>query len=104
MRACACVRARVYLARSLGIPPSHESSLPPSLVRLLACLPAPHIAQVAAVKLCSQLLIDTHITPSTSGNLEMGSFATTLQHMGAAVGCHGLELAILEGTYGSLWH
>ena len=54
------------------------------------------LQQVAAVGLCRQLLVDTHVTPSTAGNLPTVVLAQQLQHMALAAGCHGLRLAVLE--------
>ena len=50
------------------------------------------LREVAAVGLCGQLWVDTHLTPSVAGNLDMLEFSSTLQNMAAAVGCHGLEV------------
>ena len=51
---------------------------------------------MAAVGLCSQLWIDTHITPNTDGNAGTVNLATQLDSLAEAAGCQGARLVILE--------
>lgn len=54
------------------------------------------LQQVKDAGLCSQLHIDTHITPSLRGNAATQELAAKLQQMADKVGCTGAKLVVLE--------
>ena len=56
------------------------------------------LKEIAATGLCSQVQLDTHITPGTEGNNNpgLGMVASGLQRMAERVGCDGVRLVILE--------
>ena len=54
------------------------------------------LRQISSIGLCAQLQIDTHITPSATGNLGVQQTAAELHEMAMDAGCSGVRLVVLE--------